>query len=319
MIWPEENMDYFAVEALSGMLATYPDEFQLLHKSKNSAVLAKRKLNPQKVSVIVSGGAGNGPLFTGFVGPGLADAVVAGAPFAAPNAYAIYEAVKAIGGSRGALLIYNNFAGDFLNNDMAEELLEMEGIRVAHIISHDDIATAHGEVRENRNGRCGVALLIKLAGLLSEQGMSLDELELELEAAASRIATLSLNITPGTNSVVLGQGFSGEPGVCAFDVKNRKEAASVVIERILDDLKPETDEELFFMLNRQRMTSYADAFIMAKEAFEILNARHPVKTLRVGAYSNISDTYGFTFTVMAMNKRWSKLLDEPIATDSFRL
>ena len=42
-----------------------------------------------KVALVVGGGSGHYPAFAGFVGPGLADAAVAGDVFASPSAQAV--------------------------------------------------------------------------------------------------------------------------------------------------------------------------------------------------------------------------------------
>ena len=173
MIWKTGRLDYFAQDMYEGMERALPHVWSSGYTQKNAGVLVKKVPTPERFSVIISGGAGNGPLFPGYVGEGLADAASIGGPYSAPNAYAIYEAAKQLGSKKGVLLLYNNFAGDYLNNDMAQELLEQEGIQVETVISNDDIATALGEPRAERNGRCGIALLIKLAAAYAKAGMEL--------------------------------------------------------------------------------------------------------------------------------------------------
>ena len=193
MIWKTERLDYFAKDMYEGMERAMPHVWNTGYTQKNAGVLVKRTPTPDRFSIIISGGAGNGPLFPGYVGEGLADAASIGGPFSAPNAYAIYEAAKQLGSKKGVLLLYNNFAGDYLNNDMAQELLEQEGIQVETVISNDDIATALGEPRAERNGRCGIALLIKLAAAYAKAGMELKEAAQLLRYATTRLGTLSLH------------------------------------------------------------------------------------------------------------------------------
>ena len=73
---------------------------------------------PDRVHVILSGGGGFGLLFSFFTDRGLADASCEGDYDAAPNAFALYEAARRLGGEKGVLFITNNYMGDFLNNDM---------------------------------------------------------------------------------------------------------------------------------------------------------------------------------------------------------
>ena len=127
MNWLETTRDYYGARWFAGMERAYPHLWRRFRGETNSATLMKRTPTPERVAVIISGGGADGPLLPGFVGEGLADACVIGAPNTAPNAYALYEAGKALGKEKGLLLLYNNFAGDYLNNDMAAEMLGLEG------------------------------------------------------------------------------------------------------------------------------------------------------------------------------------------------
>ena len=90
-------------------------------------------------------------------------------------------------------------------------------------------------------------------------------------------------------------------------------------EAILEDLKPREDETLFVLVNRLRLTSYADSFIMANLITKALEKHRPVAQLRVAAFSNITDKYGFDFSVLCMDEATAKLLDTHISTDSFTI
>lgn len=317
MIWNTERMDYFAADSFAGMERVHPDRWQSFGVSKNSGILMKRNPAPDQVAVIVSGGAGNGPLFQGYVGDGLADAAVVGAAFAAPNAYAIYEAGKYLGHNKGVLLLYNNFAGDYLNNDMAKELLEMDGIRVESVICNDDVASALGESRVNRSGGCGIALLIKLAGSCANLGMSLEETAALLRQANQRLGTLSMHVDFKAGQIVFGAGFSGEPGLKNTEVTDMLPAAREAMQILLGDLEPTADESLFVLVNRLRLTSYPDSFIMANAVYSILSEQYSVDKMQVAAFSNIVDTYGFNFSVLCMDKKIKALLKNDVISDSF--
>jgi len=310
-------MDYFATECFSGMERAYPDRFKCFMASKNSSILLKSNPTFDQVAVIISGGAGNGPLFAGYVGEGLADAAVAGAPFAAPNAYAIYEAGKYLGRKKGVLLLYNNFAGDYLNNDMAQELLEMDGIEVESVISTDDVATALGEPRENRSGRSGIALLIKMAGACAGRGMSLKDTAAMLRRANQRLGTISMNVDFAKGRIEYGAGFSGEPGLMTAEIKDMRTSAREALDMLTRDLDPKPEEKLFLLVNRLRLTTYPDSYIMANAAYDVLSEKYSVETMHVGAYSNITDVYGFNFSILCMDEEMKELLKGDVVSDSF--
>ena len=317
MIWKTGRLDYFAQDMYEGMERALPHVWSSGYTQKNAGVLVKKVPTPERFSVIISGGAGNGPLFPGYVGEGLADAASIGGPYSAPNAYAIYEAAKQLGSKKGVLLLYNNFAGDYLNNDMAQELLEQEGIQVETVISNDDIATALGEPSAERNGRCGIALLIKLAAAYAKAGMELKEAASLLRYATTRLGTLSIHVDFDAGEIQYGCGFSGEPPVLTETHMDMERAVDTAVHMLLEELKPREDETLFLLVNRLRLSSYADSYIIANLAVKALERHHVVAQLRVAPFSNITDKYGFDFSVLCMNEETAKYMDSYVASDCF--
>lgn len=310
-------MDYFAEDLFTGMERALPHMWEKGYTQKNAGVLVNRTPVKNRFAVVVSGGAGNGPLFPGYVADGLADAASVGGPFSAPNAYAIYEVAKELGAQKGTLLLYNNFAGDYLNNDMAQELLELDGIRVESVVSNDDIATALGEPRENRNGRSGIAMLIKLAGAYSRAGMDISEAAKRLRYANTRLGTLSIHVDHTAKEICYGSGFSGEPPCLVENHMDMDRTAQTAARMLMDDLKLAKGERLFVLVNRLRLTSYADSYIMANLVCKALEQTAPVEQLRVAGYSNIADTYGFDVSVLCMDEDMAHYMDSYIASDSF--
>ena len=317
MIWNTQRMDYFAADSFSGMVKACPERWQCFSSGKNSGTLIKKNPNLDQFAIVISGGAGNGPLFPGYVGEGLADAAVIGAPFAAPNAYAIYEVGKYLGQNKGVLLLYNNFAGDYLNNDMAQELLEIDEIAVETVVSSDDVATALGEPKGNRSGRCGIGLLIKLAGSCALRGWSLQDTAQLLRQASSRLGTISLHVDFKAMQIAFGAGFSGEPGIKTTPLVDMQPAAHEALSVLLDDLQPAQSEKLYVLINRLRLTSYADSYIMANTIYDQLSVKYTVEKMHVAAYSNIIDTYGFNISILCMDEQIADLLKADISTDSF--
>lgn len=317
MIWKTDRLDYFAEDLFTGMERAMPHIWKKSYTQKNAGVLVNRTPVEDRFSVIVSGGAGNGPLFPGYVADGLADAASIGGPFSAPNAYAIYEAAKELDAQKGTLLLYNNFAGDYLNNDMAQELLEIEGMRVESVISNDDIATALGEPRENRNGRSGIALLIKLAGAYSHAGMDVGEAAQKLRYANTRLGTLSIHVDHQLKEIYYGAGFSGEPPCLVEKHMDMGQTAQTAARMLLEDLKPSADEKLFVLVNRLRLTSYADSYIMANLICRSLEEVSPVDQLRVAGFSNIMDIYGVDISIMCMNKDIVPYMSGFVSSDCF--
>lgn len=82
-----------------------------------------------KVGIVIGGGAGHEPLFLEYIGKGMADVEVHGYIFASPTPDIILEGIKAANGGKGVILLYNNYAGDVLNFNMAQDMARAEGIK----------------------------------------------------------------------------------------------------------------------------------------------------------------------------------------------
>lgn len=319
MNWGEKRADFFAADYFSGMELAYPELWQRYIGDKNSAALIKRRPDLDRVAVVISGGAASGPLFPGYVGEGLADAAVCGGPYAAPNAYCLYEVGKHLGSRKGVFFLYNNFAGDYLNNDMARELLEMDGVKAKGFAATDDIASAIGEPKENRSGRTGIALLIKIAGQCAKLGMSLEEIVQVVGKANARLGTLSMLVDFDKGEIVYGNGFSGEPGMRTENHMDMERVAKEAADMLIRDMQPKNSEQLLLMVNRMRHTGYSDGYLMGKMMYEYLSSIHKVMRLRVANYSNIIDVYGFDFTILCVDRELEPYLGGTVFSDSFAL
>lgn len=319
MIWNTSRMDYFAADFFQGMGLAMPERYRPIVATKNAGAIMRSDFEAERFAIIISGGGGNGPLFPGYVSRGLADAAVIGAPFAAPNAYTLYETGKQVGLEKGVLFLYNNFAGDYLNNDMAAEFLQMDGIPVESVLVTDDIASAVGEERSARCGRCGIAYLIKMAANCAKAGMSLSETAQALRRANLRLGTLSVYVDFQRNCISYGAGFSGEGAVCSASHMDMPMCAKETCRMLLSDLEPRPGERLYVLVNRLRNTSYADGYIFANLLHGELTQTHSVAQIRVGNFSNIEDVYGFSVTILCADAEQERLLAGTCYTDGFIL
>ena len=298
------------------MLKAHPGRWRLFDSQIASATLVSSQDVADRVAVIISSGGSDGPWSPGFVGAELADAVVVGAPFTAPNAYAIYEVAKSLDTGRGVILLYNNFMGDYLNNDMAQELLALEGHRAIQIPVHDDMGMARGEAREYRGGRSGSALMTRIAGTASRAGLSLDEMAALLTKANSRMSTLCVSVNTESNLVTFGKGFSEEPGFESGEMGMR-EAAEETIRLMTEDLSPKPDEQVLLMVNPLRLAGYDEAYVMGNYLYDSLSAKYPVLKMNVGAYIHILDGYGFTVTLLCADSELRPYLEGTVQGDGF--
>ena len=133
---PEQVVD----ELVEGFALAY--EAIVRKHPRVNVVFRKDAPVADKVGVVIGGGAGHEPLFLEYVGPGMADASVHGQIFAAPAPELVLEAVRGVHANKGVMLLYNNYAGDCMNFDMAEGMARDEGIEVRTVLINDEIASA---------------------------------------------------------------------------------------------------------------------------------------------------------------------------------
>ena len=216
-------------ESLAGYLMAYRKYYKKVGEYNAFTYKGHRK---DKVALVIGGGSGHEPLFTGYCGAGLADAVACGNVCASPNPQLIMEAAKAVDQGKGVLFVYGNYAGDNLNFDMAEEMCQAEGMKTAHVREWDDFASAPKERITDRRGIAGDVYTIKIAGAACDAGLSLEEVVRITEKARDNTNTIGLATSPGTlpgndkptfeiadDEMEFGMGLHGEPGIERTDMQ----------------------------------------------------------------------------------------------------
>ena len=242
----------------------------------SSYTLYRRDNASNRVKIIISGGASLGPLFSDFVGDGLADGMVHGDFNCAPAAYAIFELGKKISAGGGVLLLSNHFTGDFLNNDMAEELLNDAGIPTKTIYCSDDILSARGEPKANRGGLCGIAFLIKIAAEMARNGKTLEEIYDLLREIVDRLFSITITISDNRETVFFGEGFSGEKAPISEKYSTVDKFVTAAIQLIFEDV-PEryknNQSNCYVSVNRFRHLSSLEGNLIARSVYRALIAR----------------------------------------------
>ena len=197
------------------------------------------------MALVVGGGSGHEPMFAGFVGKGLADAAACGNIFASPDPNTVYETANAVNEGKGVLFVYGNYAGDNLNFDMAEELLNDDGIPTAHVRVWDDVASAPADRIEDRRGIAGDVTVIKVAGAACDAGLDLQEVTRIVEKARDNTKSIGIAVSPGQipgldkptfelreDEMEYGMGIHGEPGI----QRTKMEPADVLTEELYRNL-----------------------------------------------------------------------------------
>lgn len=291
----------------------------------SDTIVVRKHKKQSGVALVSGGGSGHEPAHAGFVAEGMLDAAVCGEIFTSPIPDKILDAIKAVDNGDGVLLVIKNYAGDVMNFEMAQEMAQMEDIKVESVIVRDDIAISDPE---KRRGVAGTVFVHKYAGYLAEKGVALDEIKSKVEALLPDIKSIGMALTPPMvpttgkngfdiedNQMEIGIGIHGEKGLHREDVQ----PINVIVERLLDQLYKEIEKKpLIVMVNGMGGTPLSELNIVTKYLDEQFNQNDiDVKQWFVGDYMTALDMQGFSITVLPFSEELSEALAAPTASKYF--
>lgn len=323
--------DFVVDDMIIGMVAAHPEH---LKKADAGNILIRRNSPVKgKVAIVSGGGSGHEPAHAGYVGKGMLDGAVAGAVFTSPTPDQIYEAVKAVDGGEGVLLVIKNYSGDIMNFNMAQELADMDGIRVESVVVDDDVAVENSTYTAGRRGIAGTVFVHKIAGAKAEKGASLEEVKSVAEKVISNVRSMGMalsscivpaagkaNFTLGENEVEIGMGIHGEPGTHREELRTAEETAEHLVTKILEDMKPEAGVEVAVMINGLSGTPLMELYIINKKVSEMLCEKGiKVHKTFVGEFMTSLEMAGCSVTLLKLDDELKELLDEPADTLAFKV
>ena len=291
----------------------------------SDTIVVRKHKKQSGVALVSGGGSGHEPAHAGFVAEGMLDAAVCGEIFTSPTPDKILDAIKAVDNGDGVLLVIKNYAGDVMNFEMAQEMAQMEDIKVESVIVRDDIAISDPE---KRRGVAGTVFVHKYAGYLAEKGVALDEIKSKVEALLPDIKSIGMALTPPMvpttgkngfdiedNQMEIGIGIHGEKGLHREYVQ----PINVIVERLLDQLYKEIEKKpLIVMVNGMGGTPLSELNIVTKYLDEQFNQNDiDVKQWFVGDYMTALDMQGFSITVLPFSEEVSEALAAPTASKYF--
>lgn len=321
---PENAVD----EMLDGIALAYPE---LVRRLKGKNVLVRAGGPKSKVALVSGGGSGHEPSHGGFVGKGMLDAAVAGTVFTSPTPDQIFEAVKAVDGGKGVLLVVKNYTGDVLNFDMAAELADAEGIRVEKVVVNDDVAVENSTWTSGRRGIAGTLFVHKLAGARAEAGGTLEEVKATAEKVIANVRSMGMAISPCTvpeagkpsftlkeDEMEIGIGIHGEPGTRREPLRTADEISEQLLGRILDDLPFKSGDEVALMVNGLGATPLMELFLVNRKVSRLLSDKgiSVAKTV-VGNFMTSLEMGGFSLSVLKLDTELKELLLAPAQTPAF--
>jgi dihydroxyacetone kinase-like protein len=315
---------------LTGMVAAHSNRMKLL---PDTTVLVRKDAPIQgKVGLVSGGGSGHEPAHAGYVGKGMLDGAVCGEVFTSPTPDQVLEAIKAVDSGKGVLLIIKNYTGDIMNFEMAAEMAEIEGIKVAKVVVNDDVAVEDSTYTTGRRGIAGTVFVHKIAGALAEQGATLEEVEAVANKVVKNVRSMGMALTPcivpaagkpgfelGENEIEIGIGIHGEPGIEKTQIQPADEITQTLLGKILDDLKLEKGDKVAVMINGLGATPLMELYIINKKVSEILNEKNiHVHETFVGEFMTSLEMAGFSISLLKLDDQLIELLDAPADTIAFK-
>ncbi len=317
-------------ESLLGVAAAHGDLVRVDHDHK---VVVRRDAPVRgKVGLVSGGGSGHEPMHGGFVGRGMLDAACAGEVFTSPVPDQVVAATQAVDGGAGVLHIVKNYTGDVLNFEMAAEIAEAEtGVRVASVVTDDDVAVQDSLYTAGRRGVGVTVLLEKIVGAAAEEGRDLDALVELARRVNGQGRSMGMALTSctvpaagrptfelGDDEMELGIGIHGEPGRVRRPLAPAREVAQLLVEPILADLDVRGAPVVAFV-NGMGGTPLLELYVMFHEVSQVL-AKAGVTVARslVGSYITSLEMAGCSVTLLRADDDMVRLWDAPVRTAGLR-
>ncbi len=255
-----------------------------------------------------------------------------GAVFTSPTPDQIYEAIKAVDGGKGVLLIIKNYTGDVMNFEMAREMAQMDGMEVDEAIVNDDVAVENSTWTQGRRGIAGTVFVHKIAGAKAQEGASLQEVKRVAEKVIANVRSMGMALTPCTvpaagkpsftlaeDEIEIGIGIHGEPGTHREKIKPADEIVEHLMEKIINDLPYKENDEVAVMINGLGATPLMELYVANRKVAEILEDKKiKVYKTYVGEFMTSLEMSGFSITMLKLDEELKTLLDAKADTPAFK-
>ncbi|WP_186018817.1 dihydroxyacetone kinase subunit DhaL [Burkholderia gladioli] len=319
------DVEHVVPDLLNGLVALNPHLALLAGRTIVVRADAAEAASRGEVALISGGGAGHEPAHAGYVGAGMLSAAVAGEVFTSPSVDAVLDAIRAVAGPAGVLLIVKNYTGDRLNFGLAAEIARAEGIDVETVIVADDVALAARGEHAGRRGLAGTVLVHRIAGAAAAAGLPLAEVARQAREAAAALGTMGVALSPctvpaaGTPGFTLGEreiewglGIHGEAGVERAELESAEAVAARLIARIAEDLALERGARVALLVNNLGGTPPGELDIVADAALRALAARGAVvERAWAGTFLSALEMAGISLSLLRVDEARLAALDSP--------
>ena len=316
----------FVPEMLHGLALANPDT--LRYVPEYNLIMRADAPRPDKVSIVQGSGSGHEPAHVMSVGKGMLDAACPGDIFSAPPTDYVYETVKRVASPQGALLLVNNYTGDRMAFEMAEELAEVDGVTARTLFIDDDVSVQDSTYTVGRRGVAGNFFVMKAVGAAAERGADLDEVYRIGEKVNSVTRTMGMALTACTppakgsplfdlpdDEVEMGVGIHGEPGRRREKLQSADKMVGELVTAVVDDLPYTSGDSVALMVNGLGGTPIGELYLVYGLVHKRLADRGiEIRRNYVGEYCTSLDMAGASITLVRLDAEISDLLDEPADT-----
>lgn len=323
------KQDDLVKELLEGLELAFPAKIKL---GGNNLVINKNIDKSDRVKIVTLGGAGHEPALSGFVGDGMFDISAVGGVFAAPGPAAVFDALKMASAGKGALFVVLNHAGDMMTAEMAMEMAEDAGLKVARVTTQEDISNAPREDGINRRGLVGCVPLAKISGGAAAAGRSLEEVRALAQRFADNMATIAVASRGATHpangaeissfgddDMEIGMGQHGEGGGGRMKMKSADETAAIMAEALIKDLSLKSGEKVMVIVNGSGATTLMEQLIVFRGVAAYLKGKGiEIVASWAGEMLTVQEAAGFQLFMARMDAEllgyWNAPCDTPYFT-----
>jgi dihydroxyacetone kinase-like protein len=313
----------FVPEMLKGIALANPDTIKYV--PEYNLIMRADAPDNNKVSIVQGSGSGHEPAHVMVVGPGMLDAACPGDVFAAPPSDYVYQTAKLVASDKGVLLLVNNYTGDRMAFEMASELAEAEGLKVATLFINDDVAVQDSTWTVGRRGVAGNFFVIKAVGAKAAQGASLEEVKAIGEKVNSVTRTMGIALTActppakgsplfelGEDEMEVGVGIHGEPGRRRAKLVSANEIVDELLGAVVPDLPFSSGDRVALMINGLGGTPISELYLLYGIAAQKL-ADQGITVARsyVGEYCTSLEMAGASLTLVKLDDEIEALLEAP--------
>ena len=226
---------------------------------------------------------------------------------------------------KGVLLLVNNYTGDKMVFEMAEEMSSADGIEVKTLFINDDVSVEDSTYTIGRRGVAGNFFVIKAVAAASERGADLGEIIRIGEKVNAVTRTMGVALTActppakgsplfelGEDEIEVGVGIHGEPGRRRGKMMPANEIVEEMLVPIVKDLPFKDGDRVALMINGLGGTPISELYLLYGQAHKRL-AEQGISVGRsyVGEYCTSLDMAGASITLVRLDDEIESLLMDP--------